>query len=95
MYLFLYWWYIECVALNIRNENTLDALRQLATITGQPMTSELELAVTERLERLRTRKAQRLTRLERICQETAQRWPADQRTGDPTAILYDDSGIPA
>lgn len=82
------------MALNIRNETTLDALRELATITGQPMTSELELAVTERLERLRTRRAERLTRLERICRDSAQRWPKAQRTGDPTQVLYDDQGIP-
>ncbi|MEI6620840.1 MAG: type II toxin-antitoxin system VapB family antitoxin [Actinomycetes bacterium] len=83
------------MALNIRNESTLEALRELAAITGRPMTTELESAVVERLARLRTRKADRLVRLQRICQDTAQRWPSAQRSGDLTDALYDDRGIPA
>ena len=83
------------MALNIRNESTLEALRELADITGQPMTTELENAVVERLARLRTRKADRLVRLKMICQDTAGRWPSDQRSGDLTDALYDDRGIPA
>jgi len=83
------------MALNIRKESTLEALRELADITGQPMTTELESAVIERLARLRQRRTDRLADLKAICQDTAKRWPSDQKTGDLTDSLYDDRGIPA
>ena len=83
------------MALNVRNEHTLDALRELSRITGSPMTTELDCAVTERLERLRRRRVERLARLAAICADAADRWPEDQRTDDLTAGLYDDRGLPA
>lgn len=87
--------YHRVVALNIRNPHTLDALRQLAAMTHSPMTVALDQAVTERLAQLRRDREEQRTRLVAICADAARRWPAAGRTGDPTADLYDDSGIPA
>ena len=52
------------MALNVRNPNTLDALRNLAQITGEPMTVALDQAVRERLARVRAEDPERLTRLQ-------------------------------
>ena len=87
--------YIRYMALNVRNPNTLDALRNLAQITGEPMTVALDQAVRERLARVRAEDPERLTRLQQICADASARWPSRQRHGDLTAHLYDDLGQPA
>ncbi len=87
--------YIRYMALNVRNPNTLDALRNLAQITGEPMTVALDQAVRERLARVRAEDPERLTRLQQICADASARWPSRQRHGDLTADLYDDLGQPA
>ena len=83
------------MALNVRNPETLDSLRRLAEITGEPMTVALDRAINERLRRLRAQAADRLPRLRQICGDTSARWPDDQRVGDLTSSLYDDLGQPA
>jgi antitoxin VapB len=83
------------MALNVRNPDTLDTLRRLAEITGEPMTVALDRAVNERLTRLRAEASDRLPRLRQISADTSARWPDDQRVGDLTASLYDDLGQPA
>ncbi|MGZ4617871.1 MAG: type II toxin-antitoxin system VapB family antitoxin [Frankiaceae bacterium] len=83
------------MALNVRNPDTLDSLRRLAEVTGEPMTVALDRAVKERLTRLRAQATDRLTRLRRIAADTSARWPDEQRAGDLTSSLYDDPGQPA
>lgn len=73
--------------------------REVAALTGESMTSAIEVALAERLERLRhsdDEVALRLARIEAIAADAARRWPA----GGPTSSelideLYDDDGLPA
>ena len=67
--------------------------------TGESMTSAIEVALAERLDRLRhgdDETADRLARIDAIAADAARRWPA----GGPTSAelidgLYDDEGLPA
>jgi len=83
--------------LNIKNERVYELARQLADATGTSMTSVIESALEEKLERLRRHHAAdtraRLAELDAIVARTA---PAlRDLPDDPTAFLYDeDSGLP-
>ncbi len=82
--------------LNIKNERVYELARQLADATGKSMTSVIETALEEKLERLGTR--QRLAEdahaaeLHRLLDDMARRLgPVD----DPTADLFDEvTGLP-
>lgn len=86
------------MAINIRRDTTEQLAREVAALTGESMTSAIEVALAERLERLRhdDEVALRLARIEAIAADAARRWPA----GGPTSSelideLYDDDGLPA
>jgi antitoxin VapB len=84
-------------SLNIKNERVYDLARQLADATGASMTSVIESALEEKLERLRRHHAAdtqaRLAELDAIVARTA---PAlRDLPDDPAAFLYDEeTGLP-
>lgn len=83
--------------LNIKNERVYELARELADATGASMTSAIEKALEEKLERLRRRHEAdiqaRLAELDAIVARTA---PALlDLPDDPTAFLYDEqTGLP-
>ncbi len=83
--------------LNIKNERVYQLARQLADATGASMTSAIESALEEKLERMRRQHLAtidaRLAELDSIVARTA---PAlRDLPDDPTAFLYDEqTGLP-
>lgn len=86
------------MGINIKRESTQRLAREVAEITGESMTSAIEVSLAERLERLHDgdgEVAARLARIARIAQDSARRWPRGARSGDLSADLYDNEGLPA
>lgn len=83
------------MALNIKDEGTLEELRRLSQLTGQSMNKELAASIHERLERIEASGGTRLQRLLQLAEASAQAWPEAMREGDPTTALYDERGLPA
>lgn len=86
------------MGINIKRETTQQLARAVAELTGESMTSAIEVALAERLERLRQGEdatSARLATIEAITQDSARRWPHSARYGDLTANLYDEEGRPA
>lgn len=86
--------YHRPVALNIKNEDTVGAARELAALTGESITQAIDTAVRERLKSLRVDESSRRARLETLLADMQEAWgPHDG--GDPTAFLYDpETGLP-
>ena len=85
------------MSLNIKNEETCELARELATLTGESMTSAITVALRERLERERHERSAetRIRRLRAIRKRCARLLKA----GGPSAIehedlLYDENGLP-
>lgn len=83
------------MSLNIKNEETHRLARELAALTGESLTVAVTEAVRERRDRMRNDRAAVADDLLRIGRDVAGRLPASWTTGDPTAELYDDRGLPA
>lgn len=81
--------------MNIKNEETHRLARELATLTGESLTVAVTEAVRERRDRVRDQQAPMADDLLRIGRDVARRLPPSWSTGDPTAELYDDRGLPA
>ncbi len=82
------------MALNIKNEETHQLVRELAELTGESMTEAVTEAVRERLEKVRREKESRFERLMAIAKETApllRDLPPSTAIGD---LLYDERGLP-
>jgi antitoxin VapB len=81
------------VALNIKDEETDRLARELAELSGLPITTAVREALQERLDRLRMRASVKPPGLEDIIQRGRARAPIDTRSDD--AILgYDSRGLP-
>ena len=81
------------MSLNIKNEQTHDLARELASLTGESLTEAVTVAVRERLERLRTREGvdeARLGAIRAIARDAAARIGPYDPDEDPTAFHYDD-----
>ena len=85
------------MSLNIKNEETCELARELATLTGESMTGAITIALRERLERERYERSAetRIRRLRAIRKRCARLLNA----GGPSAIehgdlLYDENGLP-
>ncbi len=84
------------MALNIKQEATLAELKELSERTGNSMASEVATAVHERLERLQSKKEEKIARIMKLTDDTAARWPEHLKGADPATFLYDDkTGMPA
>jgi len=86
------------MSLNIKNEQTHDLARELASLTGESLTEAVTVAVRERLERLRLREGvdeARLAAGRAIARDMARRLGPYDPDIDPTAFLYDEeTGLP-
>ena len=85
------------MSLNIKNEETCELARELATLTGESMTGAITVAIRERLERERHERSAeiRIRRLRAIRKRCARLLKA----GGPSAIehgdyLYGEDGLP-
>ena len=85
------------MSLNIKNEETCELARELATLTGESMTGAITGALRERLEHERHERSAetRIRRLRAIRKRCARLLKA----GGPSAIehgdlLYDENGLP-
>lgn len=83
------------MSLNIKNEHTHGLVRELARLTGESQTTAVDVAVRERLARVRRLRGAGLAdRLLAIGADAAHRLPEDLRTVDHGDLLYDENGLP-
>jgi antitoxin VapB len=83
------------MSLNIKNEKTHRAARELARLTGESMTAAVDTALRERLERIRRSKGDTLAeRLLKIGRECAAHLKEPYRSIDHGEMLYDEKGLP-
>jgi antitoxin VapB len=82
------------MSLNIKNEDTHRRAQELARLTGESMTGAVDVAISERLSRLRKRSNRKelVERMLRIGRECAALPVLDERT--PEQMLYDKRGLP-
>ena len=84
------------MSLNIKSPEAHDLAREVASLTGESMTSAVTEALRERLARLRTEHGADLSaRLLAIGVDCASRLDEPYRTVDHGALLYGDDGLPA
>ena len=84
------------MSLNIKNEETCELARDLATLTGESMTSAITVALRERLERERRERSvesrvQELQSIARRCAQLLKDGPSAVAHGD---YLYGEDGLP-
>ena len=83
------------MSLTIKSEKTLRLVRELARLTGESMTAEVDKAVEERLERVRVAgKGGLAERLLKIGRECAPLMKEPYRSVDHGELLYDNEGLP-
>ena len=83
------------MSLNIKNEETHRLVRHLARLTGESMTSAIEQAVRERLDRVRAVRGDGMAeRLLKIGKECAAHLKEPYRSIDHGDLLYDQKGLP-
>ena len=83
------------MGLNIKNEETHQLARELASLTGQSVTAAVTEAVRERIERIsRARGPSLADRLVEIGKECAAHIKEPLRSADHGDVLYDDRGLP-
>ena len=84
------------MSLNIKSPEAHDLAREVADITGETLTTAVEEALRERLDRLRAEGAPRLAdRLVEIGRDCASRLPEPYRSVEHGDLLYADDGLPA
>ena len=82
------------MALNIKNEASVELARELAELTGESVTTAVTIAVRERLDRLAHERDDRVQRILRLGREIADRLPEADRNVDHGDLLYDEFGLP-
>jgi antitoxin VapB len=83
------------MSLNIKNEKTHRLVRELARATGESMTTAVEKAVRDRLERVRAKKDGGLAaQLLKIGRECAAHLKEPYKSIDHAELLYDEKGLP-
>jgi antitoxin VapB len=83
------------MSLNIKNEETHRMVRELAKVTGESMTAAVDMAVRERLERVRQNpKGGLAERLLKIGRECAAHMKEPYLSIDHGDLLYDEKGLP-
>ena len=81
------------MALNIKDDSVHEAVKRIASITGESQAQAVATAVRERLARLETDAL--AARLLAIGDKSASRMSADATALDHGALLYDDRGLPS
>jgi antitoxin VapB len=83
------------MSLNIKNEKTHRRVRELARLTKESMTTAVDKAVQERLERVRDAKDNAFVeRILKIGRECAAHIKEPYRSIDHGDLLYDEKGMP-
>jgi antitoxin VapB len=83
------------VALNIKNREAHLIAEELSKLTGESMTTEVTVALRERLDRVRQKQGLGLAdRLLAIGRDCAARLKEPFRSADHGDILYDEGGLP-
>jgi antitoxin VapB len=83
------------MSLNIKNEETNRLAHELATVTGESLTTAVTVAVRQRLERLQRSNAGSLAqRLLKIGKDCAAHLKEPFLTVDHGDLLYDEKGLP-
>lgn len=84
------------MALNIKNPQADRLARELATLTGESLTTAVSKAIGERLARVRReQKAPLAARLLAIGRDCAARLKEPSRSADHADMLYGDDGLPS
>ena len=79
------------MSLNIKNEETHRLAQELATLTGENMTTAVTEAVRERLNRVKgKRTSERIMKISRECAARLKGKPLP----DHGELLYDERGLP-
>lgn len=80
------------MSLNIKNEETHRMAQELASLTGESMTTAVTEAVRERLTRVKSKgMAERIMKLAKRC---APLWKEPFKSVDHGDLLYDEKGLP-
>lgn len=81
------------MGMNIKNERVERLARELAAETGETMTSAIQAALEERLERLRQQRdvAEKIRRIDEVL---ARSGPTPPGLTSDHSSLYDDDGLP-
>lgn len=83
------------MALNIKNDETHDLVRELSGLTGESQTEAVTRAVRERLSRVRGERSPRLSdRMLAIGADCAAHLREPYRSADHGDLLYGDDGLP-
>lgn len=83
------------MGLNIKNEETTKLIRNLATLTGESMTTAIRVAVQERTERVVIQEQRGLAdRLLAIGRAAAPLWREPYRSTEHGDLLYGEDGLP-
>jgi antitoxin VapB len=82
------------MSMNIKDRNTHDLAREVAKETGETITKAVNVALRERLARLREsrQKRKKLAALLEIGRQGAKMFPGPQM--DHAELLYDENGLP-
>ncbi len=79
------------MGLNIKNEETHRLVQELASLTGESMTTAVTEAVRERLTRVKSKgMAERIMKISRECGARLKGKPLP----DHDELLYDEKGLP-
>lgn len=79
------------MSLNIKNEETHRLAQELATLTGENMTTAVTEAVRERLNRVKSKRtSERIMKISRECAARLKGKPLP----DHGELLYDERGLP-
>lgn len=83
------------MSLNIKNQETHELVRELATLTGESMTTAIRVAVRERIARVETERDAGLAgRLLAIGKAAAPLWREPYRSTEHGDLLYGEDGLP-
>ena len=83
------------MSLNIKNEETHRLAKELASLTGESMTSAVNEAIRERLERVRSNSKKGMAaQLMEIAKECGPHWKEPISSTDIGDMLYDENGLP-
>jgi antitoxin VapB len=83
------------MSLNIKNDEANTLAHELATLTGESLTTAVTVSLRERLESLqKTKPADLAQRLLQIGKDCAQRLKEPYLTVDHGDLLYDENGLP-
>lgn len=83
------------MSLNIKNEETHRMARELARLTGESMSVAVNVAIRERLERVRGKSSKSMAdRLMEIGKDCASHLKEPYKSMDVDELLYDENGLP-